>query len=34
MRPILKAKFQYASWFEDGLKLVADRFEPSSKQLA
>jgi len=24
---IIKAKFHYASWFEAGLKLVADRFE-------
>jgi len=23
----LKAKFHYASWFQAGLKLVADRFE-------
>ena len=27
---ILKAKFHYASWFEAGSKLVADRFEPAS----
>ena len=30
----IKAKFHYASWFEDGSKLVADRFEPALNQLA
>jgi len=31
---LVKAKFHYASWFEAGSKLVADRFEPASNQLA
>ena len=30
----LKAKFHYASWFEAGSKLVADRFELNSVTLA
>ena len=30
----LKAKFHYASWFEAGSKLVADRFEARSKPVA
>jgi len=37
MREILKAKVHYASWFEGGSNLVADRFEggrrPASNQL-
>jgi len=28
----LKAKFHYASWFEAGSKLVADRFEAGRRQ--
>jgi len=32
-RRTVKAKFHYASWFEAGLKLVADSFEPVCDQL-
>jgi len=30
----IKAKFHYASWFEAGSKLVADRSEADSKLVA